>query len=175
MVTSLWDTHDPNFGSLSWFWSCKEHTCPLSLHLGLWRMLEIPDWGLASWSWFGYGHWSLIHPWTKFCLSLLILKVQRTSMSFRSWVRIWRMLEVTIWGLAFWHLFWYIQKQKTWILPKVFMSFRSEEVKILLGQNQIISELSKPLSCWSGWVWSSAENSDCSAQALAEFWQLWFC
>ena len=22
--------------------------CPLSPHLGLWRMLEVPDWGLAS-------------------------------------------------------------------------------------------------------------------------------
>ena len=62
MVSSLWYTHDPNFGSLSRFWRCKEHPCPLSPHLELWRMLEVPDWGLASWSWFGYGHWSLIHP-----------------------------------------------------------------------------------------------------------------
>ena len=58
MVTGLWYTHIPNFGSLSWFWRCKEHPCPLSPHSGLWRMLEVPDWGLASWSWFGYGHWS---------------------------------------------------------------------------------------------------------------------
>ena len=76
--------HMPNFGSLSWFWRCKEHPCPLSPDLGLWRMLEVPDWGLASWSWFGYGHWSLIHPWSEFWLSILILKVQRTSMSFKS-------------------------------------------------------------------------------------------
>ena len=34
--------------------------CPLSPDLGLWRMLEVPDPGLASWSWFGYGHWSSI-------------------------------------------------------------------------------------------------------------------
>ena len=47
-------------------------------------MLGVPDWSLASWSWFGYGHWSLIHPWSKFWLSILILKVQRTSMSFKS-------------------------------------------------------------------------------------------
>ena len=85
MVTGLWYTSDPNFGSLSWFWRCKEHPCPLSPHLELWRMLEVPDWGLASWSWFGYGHWSLIHLWSKFWLSILILKVQRTSMSFKSW------------------------------------------------------------------------------------------
>ena len=71
--------------ALYWFWRCKEHPCPLSPHLGPWRVLEVPDWGLASWYWFGYGHWSLIHPYSKFWLSILILKVQRTSMSFKSW------------------------------------------------------------------------------------------
>ena len=25
----------------------KEHLCPVSLDLGLWRMLEVPDWGLS--------------------------------------------------------------------------------------------------------------------------------
>ena len=65
MVNGLWYTFDPNFGSLSWFWRCKEHPCPLSPHLGLCRTLEVPDWGLASWSWFGYGHWSLVYPWSK--------------------------------------------------------------------------------------------------------------
>ena len=43
MVTGFWHTHDPNFGSLSWFWRCKEHPCPLSPHLGLWRTLDVPD------------------------------------------------------------------------------------------------------------------------------------
>ena len=47
-------------------------------------MIGVPDWGLASWSWFGYGDWSLIHPWSKFWLSILIFKVQRISMSFNS-------------------------------------------------------------------------------------------
>ena len=28
MVTGLWYTNIPNFGSLSWFWRCKEHPCP---------------------------------------------------------------------------------------------------------------------------------------------------
>ena len=51
----------------------------------LWRMLNIPDLGYASWSWFRYGQWSLIHQWSDFWLSVLILKVQRTSMSFKSW------------------------------------------------------------------------------------------
>ena len=85
MVTGLWYTHILNFGSLSWFWRCKEHPCPLSHHLGLWRMPEVPDWGLATWSWFGYDQWSLTHPYSEFWLSSLILKVQRTSMSFKSW------------------------------------------------------------------------------------------
>ena len=85
MVTGLSYTHDPNFSSLSWFWRCKEHQSPLSPHLGLWRTLEFPHWGLASWSLFGYGHCSLIHPWSKFWLSILILNMQRTFMSFKYW------------------------------------------------------------------------------------------
>ena len=84
MVTGLWYTHDPNFGSLSWFWRCKEHPCPLSPHLGLWRTLQLPDWGFASSSWFRYGQWSLIYLCSKFWLSIFILKMQRTSMSFKS-------------------------------------------------------------------------------------------
>ena len=43
-----------------------EHPCPLCPHLGLQRTLEVPDRGLESWSWFGYGPWSLIHGWSKF-------------------------------------------------------------------------------------------------------------
>ena len=100
IVTGLLFTYIPKFGTLSWFWRCKEHPSHLSPDLGLWRMLEVPDWGLTSLSWFGYDHWSLIHPWYefwpfilslalsivmfKYLLSILILKVQRTSMSFKS-------------------------------------------------------------------------------------------
>ena len=47
-------------------------------------MLEVPDWGLVSWSWFWYGHWSLIRQCSNLLLSNLILKVQRTSLSFKS-------------------------------------------------------------------------------------------
>ena len=112
MVFGLWYNHYPNFGSLSWFWRCKEHLCPSSSHLGLWRMLEVPDWGLVSWSWFGYGHWSLIHPWSNFWLSILILKVHRTSMSFKSsfgdledavgsWLGFCILALIWIWSLVF--------------------------------------------------------------------------
>ena len=81
IVTGLWYTHIPNFGSLSWFWRCKEHPCSLSPDSGL----EVPDWNFVSWYWFGYGHWSFVHPYSKFWLSILILNVQRSSMSFVSW------------------------------------------------------------------------------------------
>ena len=98
----------PGWGLASWSWSgyahwslvhpCSEfglsiwilkvqRTCPLSPDLGLWWGLEVPDWGLASWSWLEYGHWSLIDQWSRFLLSKLILKVQRTSMSFKSCFR----------------------------------------------------------------------------------------
>ena len=63
MVTGLWLTYIPNFGSLSWCWRCKEHLCPLSPDLGFWLVMEVSDWGLAFWSWFGYGHESLIWLW----------------------------------------------------------------------------------------------------------------
>ena len=89
-----------------------KHSCPLSPQLGLWGMLEVPDWGLASWYWFGYGHWSLIYPWSKFWLSILILKVQRTSMSFKSsfgaledaggsWLGFCILILIWIWSLVF--------------------------------------------------------------------------
>ena len=79
MIHDLCYNHDPNYCSLFWFWRCKEHPSPLSPHWGLWRMLEVPYWGLASWYLFRYGHWSLIHQWSKLWPSILLLKVQRTS------------------------------------------------------------------------------------------------
>ena len=48
MVTSLYYTNDLDFGSLYLFQRCNEHTCPLVSDLGLWRILEVPDWGLSS-------------------------------------------------------------------------------------------------------------------------------
>ena len=85
MFSGFWYSHVSNFDSLSWFWRCKEHPYPLSTHLGHWRTLEVSGWGFASWYWFGYGHWSSIHPGFKFWLSILILKIWRTMMSFESW------------------------------------------------------------------------------------------
>ena len=117
----------PDWGLASWYWFKYGH-CSL-VHpyaefwlsililkvqrtsmsfkswFGLWRMLEVSDWGLASWYWFEYGHWSLLHPFSEFCLSILSLKVQSTSMSCKSWFGLWRTLEVPDWGLASWSSF----------------------------------------------------------------------
>ena len=107
MITGHWYTHDPNFGSLFWFCRCKEQSCPLSPHLGLLRTLGVHDWGLASWSWFGYGHWSFIQACSEFWLSILILKEQRTSCPLSSYLGLWRTLEVPDFGLASWSWFGY--------------------------------------------------------------------
>ena len=95
-VTGLWNTHVPNFGSLSWFWRCKEHPCPLSPHLGLWRMLEVPDWDLESLSWVGCGHPSLIYQyWLAGGWSLILAEPDRPNppgdsiFSKLNWADIW--------------------------------------------------------------------------------------
>ena len=75
MITSLWYTHDKNFCSLSWFWRCKEHPCPLCSYFGLWRTLEVSDWDFSPWYLFGYGHWSLTLPCSEIWVSIMILKV----------------------------------------------------------------------------------------------------
>ena len=78
-------------------WRCKEHPCPLSPHLGLWRMLEVPDWGLASSSWLGYSHWSLEHPWSEFWLSV----IWGLGGRWRSWWRFGILILIWIWSLVF--------------------------------------------------------------------------
>ena len=95
--------------------------CPFSPLLDLWRTLEVPDWGLGSWSWFGYGHWSLMHPWSKYLDFLLILKVQRTYMSFKYFLGLWRTLEVPDWGLASWSWFGYGHWSLIYPLPEFWL------------------------------------------------------
>ena len=105
MATDLWYTYIPIFGPLSCFRRCKKHPCPLGPDLGLWRTLEIPDWGFASWSWLGYGNWSLIYLYYKFQLSFLNLKVQRTSMSFKFWF--WALEDAEGSSMGFWVLIFF--------------------------------------------------------------------
>ena len=112
MATRLWYTHNSNFGSLSWLWRCNVHPFHLSPDSALCCGLEFSDWGLASRSWFGYGHWSLIYPWSKFLLSILILKVKRKYMSLKSsfgaledmggsWLGFGILILILIWPLVF--------------------------------------------------------------------------
>ena len=76
------------------------------------RMLEAPYSGLASSSWFWYGCLYLIHQWYKFWLSILILKVQRTYISSKSWFVVFEdaggswlefdiFISIWIWSLVF--------------------------------------------------------------------------
>ena len=75
MVTGLWYTLVPNFGSLLWFWRYKEHPCPLCPDMGLWWGLEVLDWDFTSWYWFGYGHLLLVYPNSIFWFSIIFLKM----------------------------------------------------------------------------------------------------
>ena len=79
--------HFSNLGSLFWFWRCKEHPCPLGPDWGLWRLCEVPDWGLGSCPWFEYGHLSLLLPYFEFCLNF-------------EGVKNIHVLEVLIWGFG---------------------------------------------------------------------------
>ena len=80
--------------------------------LGHWRRLEVPRWGLSSWSLFGYFHWSLLHPCSELWLDVLILKVQKTFKSFKSyfwaledivgsWLGFGIFILIWIWSLVF--------------------------------------------------------------------------
>ena len=92
IITGLYFIHDPNFGSLYRFWRFKEHPGPLSPDFGFGKMLEAPDWGFASWYWFGYDHWFSVR------ILGLYLNFQgaKTSMPFKSWFGV---LEIPDWVL----------------------------------------------------------------------------
>ena len=110
-MTGPWYTHVPNFGSLSWFWRCKEHPCPLRTLSGLWRMLEVPDWDFASWHWFGYGPWFLVHPYSEFWLYLdfkgannihvLLVMIGALEDDECSWSEFCILRRIWIWSLVF--------------------------------------------------------------------------
>ena len=67
--------------------------------------------GLETWSWFGYSYWSLIHWCYKHWLSILILKMQRPFLSFKSsfgaledaggsWLGFGILILILIWSLV---------------------------------------------------------------------------
>ena len=91
LVTGLWYNHDPSFDSLSWFCMYKEHPCPLRPYLVFWWGLVVTDWGLVSWSWFGYSHWSVIHLYSKFWLSIYIFRCKEHPCSLSPHLGLWKM------------------------------------------------------------------------------------
>ena len=56
MFNCLLYTHDPNVVSLSWFWRCKDHLCPVSPVMG-----ALED---AGGSWLGFGIFIIIWIWS---------------------------------------------------------------------------------------------------------------
>ena len=108
---------DRGWDSLTWFaysQPCSEFwlstlilkvqrtSMSLKSWLGFWRTLEVPDLRLESLYWFEYGHQFLINQCSKFWLSTLILKEQRTSIFINFWIRLWRTLEVPDRDLEYW-------------------------------------------------------------------------
>ena len=69
--------------------------------LGLWRMLEVPDWWLEFESRYKNVQLPKMNVSSKFQSPTLSLKVQRTLMSLLSELGLWKMLEVPDWGLEF--------------------------------------------------------------------------
>ena len=74
-----WSSIHPLFQNLALYLDCEGAKTINVLSIPIWAL------GLASWSWFGYGDCSLIHLYSKFWLSIWILKMQRTSMCLQSW------------------------------------------------------------------------------------------
>ena len=64
----------------------------------IWSMVfDKPMFQILSWY---LGHWSLIYLWSEFWLSIVILKVQRTSMSFTSSFGAWEDAEGSLLGFG---------------------------------------------------------------------------
>ena len=108
VVTGLWYTGDPNFVSLSWFWQCREHPCPLSPNLGLggcWRFLnEVLL--LHNYLHIIIGLWYTNVP--NFCYISWIWRCKEHPYLLSPDLRLWRRLEAPDWSLASWAWIWEI-------------------------------------------------------------------
>ena len=144
---------------LSLFLRCKDHPCPSSSHLGLFRMLEVTDWGLVSWPWCGYGLCSLILPYSDFLTSILILKVQRTSCPSSRHLGLWRMLGVPDWILHPWSWFRYGHWYLIYHWPKLWLSFLILKVqRTSMSSKYSFGALEDAGGSWLGfgiliWIW----------------------
>ena len=112
VVFGLCHTNSLNFDSLSWFWKCKERS--MSFKSWFWALED------AGGSWQGIfililiWVWSLVFetPMVQILIYIFILKVQRTSMSFKScfgalddaggsWLEFDILIFIWIWSLVF--------------------------------------------------------------------------
>ena len=80
------EIYGSNLGFLCWVWRCKGPSCPYCLELGLWMMLEVPDWIFGSWVGFYQICLGPRNPCYKLGFSLSSLKVQGILMSLLPWI-----------------------------------------------------------------------------------------
>jgi len=66
--------------------------------LGLWRTLEVPDWGFITWTIYEWVIYVRMYSCLKFQSHRLNIRVPRTLLSLMSSLRLWRTLEVPDWG-----------------------------------------------------------------------------
>ena len=64
---------------------CKESSCPRSPGLGIWRTLDVPDWGFGSTSEWGWVYNVPKYLCSEIQVSTLNKKVKKTLMSSKSW------------------------------------------------------------------------------------------
>ena len=86
-VAYLWKTDVLNLCCLNLCWMRTEHPHLFSPDFGLWRMLDVPGWGLASWSWFLKGH-SILYPQMFQMLALHLDLEGANNFLFKSWLGI---------------------------------------------------------------------------------------
>ena len=79
----VFDTPISNFLLSMLILNVQRTSCSFTSYFGFWRMLEVPD--LGSWFLYEYGQLSFIQMYADYLLSILILEVQGTSTSFKSW------------------------------------------------------------------------------------------
>ena len=110
MVIGLWYTLIPNLVSLSWFQRCKEHTCPLSPYLKLWRMIEVPSWGAAFYLDLDMvtGLWYIHDP--NYCSLYWFWRCKEDLCPLSHHLGLLKTLEVIDWGCASWSWFGYGQE-----------------------------------------------------------------
>ena len=113
--------------------------------LGLWRSLEVLDWGSESSLRYKYVQLPQKNLYTKFHPPILSFKVQRTLMSLLSGLGLWRTLEVPDWSLKSSSRDKYVQLPKKNLCTKFQHPMLSFKV-----QRSSLKELLCPY--WLNWV-----------------------